>query len=126
MGIHGRQFFDAYTSLPERKGVRVNGRLISPSFPLEFHRNYEIEPLNDTEADCTFSVDDSGAVFLETALIAGRSFPSHEFEAWMGSAEVERITDQAQDWWDDIGESQAYQDAADEYGDYLRDQRMDD
>ena len=123
MGVHGHHFFDAYTSATVRKGIRVGGRRITPAFPVEFHRCIEVAPLNDTEADCTFSASDTGDVRLETMVIVGRSFQAHEIETWLGASEVERLEDQASDWWATTGEWQAYQDAADEYGDWLHDQR---
>lgn len=92
----------------------------------EFSRPGCLWDLNDTEADCEFSVSSGDTVTLETVTIAGKRFTADEIREWFGTPQVERLTEAAQDWWLEEGWVEAERDARDDWGDWKRDQLRDD
>ena len=91
----------------------------------EFTREYGIPSLNDTPADCDFSVSDGDAVALEAATICGKRFDASTLAKWLGRADVDWLEREAQEWWLTDGWQAAETDYADGLADYLYEQRRD-
>lgn len=77
----------------------------------DFDQDFEIWPLNETLATCSFSVDlDNNIVALESVNIVGRAVSASDFIEWLGASEADRITACAQEWfieggWQEVEEA---------------------
>ena len=88
----------------------------------EFTIAIGVSSLNETDADCRFSVDDdSNVVTLEAVTILGKTFTACQIKEWLGTSEVDWLTNVGQEHWIDEGWKEAEEDAAAAWAEYEND-----
>ena len=85
----------------------------------EFTITIGVSSLNETEAECRFSVDDDqNVVTLEGVTIVGKTFTACQIKEWLGSGEVDWLTREGQEYWITEGFKEAEDNAAAAWAEY--------